>query len=103
MFRLKGMALSAVLFKFWYARQEPCLTIVRLFVLNLFHFAEQVGGKNKIIEFLVVRIHHVIFCALPFFMSFINEDNILTNSHHRVHIVRVDDGCNAVFFGNALQ
>ena len=74
-----------------------------LFVLNLFHFAEQVGGKNKIIEFLVVGIHHVIFGALPLLMAFIDEDDILTNAHHRVHIVRVDDGCNAEIFGNARQ
>ena len=36
-------------------------------------------------------------------MSFVDEDDVLTNTHDRVHVMGIDDGGDIELLGNALQ
>ena len=41
-----------------------------------------------------------IFSSLPSFYAIFKENNILSNFHHRVHVMRIDYGCNIIFFSD---
>ena len=76
-------------------------------LLTLFHgsthFLEQVAGKNEVGETLVCGIHDFPTMALPVFVALVNEDDVLTDAHHAVHVMRVDDGRRVVFLGDAAE
>ena len=69
-------------------------TLFLLSSLYLLYLLKQVGRKYKIVQFLIVARHHRVFVPLPFRSAIGNEHNVLANAHHRVHVVRVDNGCN---------
>ena len=68
------------------------------FVGRLFYLSEEVAGKNEVVQLLVCRVHHVVLCAFPLLMALINKDDVLADSHYRVHVVRVNDGGNIILF-----
>lgn len=58
-------------------RNTVVLTALAFYVLyfNLFHFTEEIGSKNEIIQTLIGRCKNIVFAAFPFFVPFINVDN----------------------------
>lgn len=76
---------------------------VMLLVHHCSHFFQQVAGEDKVGETLVLGVHNLTADALPLLMSFEDEDDIFANAHDGVHVVRVDDGGNAEFLGDAVQ
>ena len=69
---------------------------------GLTHLFQQVRGEDEVVEFLVRGSHDFIFGAVPCSRTLINKDDILTNAHHGVHVVGVDDGRCAVFLGDGV-
>ncbi len=58
-----------------------------------FYFPEQVGREDEIVQRLVsIRGDYLLFCSLPFLHAFLNKDDIITNIHHGVHVVGIDNG-----------
>ena len=62
-----------------------------------FDFLEEVGGKNKVVERLIVGRKYKVFITGPFAVPFIDEYDIFADAEHRVHIVGIDDGSDIVF------
>ena len=86
-----------------HTQQEWQWTLFLPFGLYLLYLLKQVGRKYKIVQFLIVARHHRVLVPLPFRFAIGNEHNVLANAHHRVHVVRVDNGCNVKFLGNVRQ
>ena len=70
---------------------------------HLSHVLQQVAGKDEVSEFLVIGAHDHAALALPLFLAFIDKDDILTDTHDRIHVVGIDDGGHLKFFRDALQ
>lgn len=66
------------------------------------HLLEKVAGKDEICEELVLRGHDVLALTSPFKISLMNEYYRLSNAHHRVHIVGIDDSRHVVFVRYAM-
>ena len=67
-----------------------------------FYFPEQVGRKDEIVQRLV-RVITCSFCSLPFLHAFLNKDDIITNIHHGVHVVGIDNGRHIVLHRNVVN
>ena len=63
----------------------------------LFHFLEQIIGKDKFVESFVGGVIYLVHVTDPFAVSFIYECNVLADTEHRVHVVGVYD-CGDVIF-----
>lgn len=85
-------------------RNTVVLTALAFYVLyfNLFHFTEEIGSKNEIIQTLIGRCKNIVFAAFPFFVPFINVDNFFSDTHYRVHVMGIDKGGHIVLTGNVL-
>ena len=70
---------------------------------HLAHILQKVAGKNEIGKALVVGTHNLTANALPFFMSLVDEDDVLADAHDGVHVVGVDDSGHVELTGDALQ
>ena len=68
-----------------------------------FDFLEKIIGKDKFVESLVGRLIDLVHVTDPLAVAFIDEDDVLTYTEHRVHVVGVDDGGYVVFVGNIAQ
>ena len=68
-----------------------------------FYFPEQVGRKDEIVQRLVIRGDYLLFCSLPFLHAFLNKDDIITNIHHGVHVVGIDNGRHIVLHRNVVN
>ena len=73
---------------------------VAVFAAVFAHVAEEVGGVNKVVEVFVVLVVDFIFGAHPADVAFVHKDDVFANTHHRVHVVGVDDGGDAKFVGD---
>ena len=69
---------------------------------HIFYFTEQVGSKYEIIQQFVAGSEDVVFCAFPFFPSFVDINDLFSDSHHGVHVMRVDDCRHVVFPGDVV-
>ena len=76
-----------------------------LFVCNhiLPYLLEKVGCKYKIVQRLALGGKNILFGTDPLLMALVQENNILPNTHYRVHVVRIDDSGHVVFFGNVAD
>lgn len=63
---------------------------------------EQVGRKDEIVQRLVIRGDYLLFCSLPFLHAFLNR-SIITNIHHGVHVVGIDNGRHIVLHRNVVN
>ena len=70
---------------------------------HLAHVLQEVAGEDEISEAGVVGSHNLTALALPFFMAFVDEDDVLADAHDGVHVVGVDDGGHVELAGDALQ
>ena len=70
---------------------------------GLTHLFQQVRGEDEVGEAFVGRPHNVCRHALPFLMPFVDEDDVLTDTHDGVHVVGIDDGGHLEFLGNGMQ
>ena len=68
-----------------------------------FHVLKQGGGEDEIIQVLVVACGDFLACAFPCFATFVDEDDVLTYTQHRVHVVGVDDSSHALFVGDVAE
>ena len=73
------------------------------FIVRQLHLTEDIGSEDEVVETTVVGIHDFLIGALPLGTTFTDEDDFLTNTHHGVHVVGVDDGGDVVFVGDALN
>ncbi len=81
-----------------------CFSVLFLpFHLHFLHLSEEVGSEDEVVELLVGRSHYLVFVALPFLVTLVDEADVLTDAHHRVHIVGIDDGCHIVILGDARE
>ena len=60
-------------------------------------------SKYKVIQLLVACVEDIILRAFPPLVTIVYEYNLLTNLHHRVHIVSVDDGGNVILLGDVAN
>ena len=70
---------------------------------HLAHVLQEVAGEDEIGEAGVVGSHNLTALALPFFMAFVDEDDVLADAHHRIHVVGIDDGGDVELLGDAAQ
>ena len=78
--------------------------ILSFYILN-FHFLylpEEVGCKNKIVEFLITGSEDVVFTAFPLLVSVVDIDDFFTDTHYRVHVVGVDESSHIIFMGDIV-
>ena len=79
----------------------------RLHVCALFHFflhlLKQVGGEDEIVELLVRGSHDLVFVTRPGGFTLVDKDDVLANTHHRIHVVGIDDGGGLELLRNAVQ
>ena len=69
----------------------------------LSHVLQQVAGEDKVGELLVARAHHFATYALPFFVSFVNKNDIFSDAHYGVHVVGIDDGGHVILAGDGVE
>ena len=69
----------------------------------LSHVLQQVAGEDKVGKLLVGRVHDLATHALPFFVTFVNKNDIFSNAHYGVHIVGVDDGGHVILMGDGVE
>lgn len=67
---------------------------------HFLHFAEQIAGKDQIVELLIGGVDDLVFVSLPLLVSFVDEDDVLADTHDRVHVMGVDDRRHLIVFGN---
>ncbi len=83
------------------------LSFLRGTALCAFHvflyFSQQVAGEDEGVEFLVGGTHYFVLRAFPLLASVADVENALAYAKNGVHIVCVDDGCHAVFVGDATD
>ena len=76
------------------------LSVLFFLHLHLLHLAEQIAGKDQVVEFLIGGADDLVFVSLPFLVTFINKDDILPDTHDRVHVMRVDNRRHLIVFGD---
>ncbi len=59
-------------------------------------------SENEIVQFGIVGMQDVVFRPLPPLTTSVDVDDFLADFHHRVHVVGVDDGRNAVFLRDTV-
>ena len=75
-----------------------------IFVVQIYpHLPEQVCGKYEISESLVVRTVYLRHVADPFFVTFVEENDVFAYAEHGIHVVRVDYGGYAIFMGYVAE
>ena len=60
-------------------------------------------GEDKFVEFAIVGMQNFVFGSFPPFFAFVNENDVLSDFQHGVHVVGVDDGGDVVLFGDLLD
>ena len=70
---------------------------------GLAHFFQQVAGEDEVGEALVGGVHDLRGVALPLLMALVDVDDVLTDAHHGVHVVGVDDGGHVELAGDGVQ
>jgi hypothetical protein len=59
-------------------------------------------GKNKVIEFFILRMKYLILITFPPFVPLEYENNLVANFHNRIHIMRINNGRDIKLKGNLL-
>ena len=70
---------------------------------QLAHVLEQVAGEDEVREAGVRRVHDLVALPLPLLVALIDKDDILANTHHRIHVVGIDDCRDVKLLRDALQ
>ena len=60
----------------------------------------EIGGKDKVVEPLVVGGEDFLIAALPRLVALIDEEDVLANADDGVHVVGIDDGGDIVLVGD---
>ena len=81
----------------------PALKGSDVLLIGFFDLAEQVGGKDKTVQFFIGGMHDVVFGSFPFLVSFTQIHDIVSNPHHGVHVVGIDNGCHIEFHCNIMN
>lgn len=79
---------------------ELCLMPLYDIVL---HLLEQAGCEDEIVEGFVGCCEDAFFIANPFTMALVDKDDVLADTQHGVHIVGINNGCNAVFLSDIVE
>ena len=74
-----------------------------LLQLDLFHLSEQVGGEDEVVERFVVGGDDLLFRALPLLNALFDEDDVVADVDHRVHVVGVDYGRHLILHGDVVD
>jgi hypothetical protein len=74
----------------------------RLFI-GFFHLSEEVRGEDEAVQSFVGRVHDFVFVALPFFSPFIYIQDVFSDAHYGIHVMRVDDGGHVEFHGYVVN
>ena len=69
----------------------------------LLHFFEEPGGEDEVVERLVVGFKQGLFVTDPFTVAFVEEDDILADAEHGVHVVGVDDCCHVILVRDIVE
>ena len=77
--------------------------LVVLFVDHAAHLFQQVAGEDEVGEPFVAGLHDLAALSLPVFMTLVDEDDVLSDAHHRIHVVGIDDGGDVELLGDAAQ
>lgn len=67
------------------------------------YLLEKACGEHEIIEGLVCGREDALFVADPFTITLVDENDVLSDSQHGVHIVGVDDCGYTVFVGDVVE
>lgn len=57
-------------------------------------------GEDKILQDLIVTVEDLMLVAPPRNLPFVQQDDIVTDAHDRIHVVGIDDGRDIVFNGD---
>ena len=79
------------------------ILVLDFLFLDLFELARQVGSEDEVVQGLVVRGDDFALGALPLFDALFNEDDVVADVHHGVHVVGVDDGRHVVLHGDVVD
>ena len=71
--------------------------------LHLLDFPEQVGCEDEVVEGFVVGGDDLVFCSLPFFNTFFDEDDVFPDIHYGVHVMGVDNRGHLIFRCNIVD
>lgn len=71
--------------------------------LHLLDFPEQVGCEDEVVEGFVVGGDDLVFCSLPFFNAFFDEDDVFPDIHYGVHVMGVDNRGHLIFRCNIVD
>lgn len=63
-----------------------------LLIMQLFRLTKNITGKDEIFQLFIGRIHDFLVAASPLCSSFTDEGDVLAYAHHRIHVMRIDDG-----------
>ena len=64
---------------------------------------QKLGGKDEFIQQLVLGKDNLLAISAPFFFSIIQVQDIVSNLHHTIHVMCIDDGGGVVFYGDFLN
>ena len=56
----------------------------------------------RIIKTVISREYSTRVKKKSFLVTFVDENDIFTNTHHRVHVVGIDYSCDIVFLGDTV-
>ena len=60
-------------------------------------------AKIKVVQCFVLGSNNLFAVTLPFFYAFFDEDDVFTDIHDGVHVMRVDDSRHFVFSGDIVD
>ena len=69
-------------------------------VIAVDQFLQEGRCKDKIVQVFVFARQNLVFAATPRQVAFVDEADVFSNFHHRVHVVGIDNGGDVVVFGN---
>ena len=75
----------------------------KLFFFDFLYLARKLGSKDEVVERLVIGSDDLFFCPLPFFHTFFDEYDVVSDVHNRIHIVGVDNRRHIEFDGDAVN
>jgi len=68
-----------------------------------FDFLQQIRSEYEVVQTLVCGREYLVFGSFPFFMALVDKNDTVANSHHRIHVVGIDDGGHVVFGGDVVN
>jgi hypothetical protein len=77
----------------------PISIFEHLQLADLFSFPEELGGKDEVIQPLILAENNILIASFPLFQPLVHIYNMIAAFHNGVHVVGIDNRSDIVFFG----